>query len=154
MVIEHAQPSFSGSSLVSATQVDVECEVDDGLQQVDVDLHNYNYSANQATMTFDSVVGLPSGVQVISSPVGAIGATPGTLSLEIDPSVLGEGEYVFELDIVFDDQDLPGATEHQIDLTLAVAVEGSVDRPGDLDGNGIVDGAEVAPRFAIDGFRF
>lgn len=144
VVIEHAQPSFSGASLVSATQVDVDCPIDEGAKQVDVDLFNFNYTANQATMTFDSVLGLPSGIQLVDAPAGSIGSTPGTLSFEIDPAVLGVGEYIFELDIVLDDQDLPGATEHQLDLTLAVAVEGEADRPGDLDGNGVVDGADLA----------
>ena len=77
-------------------------------------------------------------------PGDPIGVDPADLILEIDPRALGTGDHLHEIDLIFMDDDLPGATAHQLDLTLAISVEGDVSRPGDLDGNGVVDGADLA----------
>ena len=144
LVIAHARPSFSGSKFVQSLALQEDCPLADGAHQLSVDLFNYGYSSNQARMTYDSVEGVPAGVTITGTPGGLIGPTEGQLELEIDPAVFGVGDHLVELTILLDDQDLPGAIGHQLDLDLLVVVEDDADIPGDLNGDGQVNGEDLA----------
>ena len=143
VVIAHAQPSFSGTGLVQQKTEVVSCPLAEGPKQRAINLYNYGYSANQAALDFVSVVGLPAGVTVVSQPSGAIGSNAATLTLEVDPAILGVGEYLIDLDLIFEDEDLPGSIGHELELTLDVSVEGDEYSPADLNQDGAVNGLDL-----------
>ena len=144
VVIAHAQPSFSGKSLVQEAIAPLTTTGAIGPEQITVELFNYGYTPNQAGLVFDSVVGLPAGVTVVSQPTGTLGSGSDDLVLEVDPAVLGVGDYLIELDLVLEDEDLPGAIAHQLDLTLDISVEGDAYSEADLNQDGFVDGLDLA----------
>lgn len=144
VVLGHARPSFSGTALQTSADLALAYAVTDGAVQLDLPLHNFGYSSLQAALDFTSVEGLVPGVFVTGTPIGSITGTPKDLQLTIDPAVLGVGVFDLQLQIQLSDQDLPGAIGHQLDLGLEIVVEGDAPRPGDLNGDGRVDGEDLA----------
>ena len=144
VVIAHAQPSFSSKVLLQEKQIDVSSDVKDAPRLLQVDLFNLDYSADRSLAYLEPLVGLPDGVSVTQHPGGPIGSGVATLELEIDPAILGTGEHAFDLDLMFTEQELPGASDHQLLLTLLVSVSGGSDLTGDLNGDGVVNGTDLS----------
>ena len=144
VVIGHAQPSFSGVALEETKNVPLDYLASDVPQQLVVPLHNYGYTSNQARLDYDSVEGLPAGVTVTGTPAGSISGTPGNLELQIDPAAFGVGTHPVDLQIILSDEDLPGAIGYQLGLQLEIEISSDEDRPGDLNGDGSVNGEDLA----------
>jgi len=144
VVIGHARPSFSGGVLQPSTEITLDYAATDGVSELTVPLHNFGYDPLQAGMLYVTTDGLPAGITVTGAPIGAITSSPKDLELTIDPAAFGVGTHDVQAQVQLFDQNLPGAIGHVLDLGLEIIIEDDDSRPGDLNGDGVVDGTDLA----------
>ena len=141
-VVRRANPSFSAKADVNARTVAVAATAGGAPVTVEVPVANHGFTALQATLDLDAVAGLGAGVTLAAPLPRAIGATPGTLALRIDPASIAPGTLVRDLTVVTSDEDLPGEDSASLALRLEVTVAAG-GNPADLDGNGVVDAGDL-----------
>jgi endonuclease/exonuclease/phosphatase family metal-dependent hydrolase len=141
-VVRRSNPSFSAKADVDARTVAVAAIAGGPPVTVEVAIANHGFNPLQATLDVDAVLGLGAGVSLAAALPQAIGATPGTLALRIDPGAIAPGTLVRDLTVVTSDEDLPGEDSATLALRLEVTVA-SGGNPADLDGNGHVDAADL-----------
>lgn len=141
-VVRRSNPSFSPKSDVNARTVAVQATAGGAAVVVDVAVANLGFGPLQATLDLDVVLGLGAGVTLAAPLPQAIGATPGTLSVRVDPGAIAPGTLVRDLTVVTSDEDLPGEDSATLALRLEITVTAG-GNPADLDGNGRVDAADL-----------
>lgn len=146
-IISSSQASFAADSLVTDDLLGLEVSSDDPSFVIEIPLHNFNYSALQATCSVTSVTGLSGGLTLETLPSGQIGGLSSDLELRLDPAALTQANTDYSLQIAIDDQALPGARSSTLSLTISVSLE-SEGIPGDLNNDGTVDGIDLASLLA------
>jgi hypothetical protein len=87
-------------------------------------------------------VQVPAGpFSCVSGAATGIGATPGTVRFRFNPAGLSAGTYTATATITTSDENVPGETTAQVTVSLSAIVGGG--RVGDLNGDGIVNGADL-----------
>lgn len=142
-VVRKSNGSFSASSDLNATTASANAPVGTATVQLDVPVHNFGFDAAQALLDIDLVGGLGNGFSLVSGLQGGIGAVPGTLHFAFSAAGKPAGTYSKTVTITVSDEDIPGASSSQLTLTLSVTLA-APSNPADLDGNGTVDGADLA----------
>jgi hypothetical protein len=110
---------------------------------VEVTIANHGFTALQSTLDVDVTLGLGGGVTLGAPLPQAIGATPGTLALRLDPASLVPGAIVRDLTVVTSDEDIPGEDSASLALRLEITVAPG-GNPADLDGDGHVNATDLA----------
>ena len=141
-VLGHARGSFSSSALVTATTASTTTAPNAGVVQIAVPLHNFGYGPLQARLDADGATGLSSPFAVVNAVAANIAATPGSLVFSFNSNGRAPGVYTQVASVQVSDENLAGATNGTLSVTLSVTVSGG--NPADLDGNGHVDGADLA----------
>lgn len=141
-VLGHARASFSPSALVTATTATASTTPNVGTIQIAVPLHNFGYGALQARLDADGASGLVSPFAVVDAVEPNIGAVAGSLVFSFNTNGRAPGTYTQIANIAVSDENLAGATGGTLALTLSVTVGGG--NPADLDGDGSVNGADLA----------
>jgi hypothetical protein len=72
-----------------------------------------------------------------------VAGTPGVVTISVDPDLLPAKGWTGVLDIEVSDEDVPGETFTALSVALAL-MPGSGTLLGDLDGNGLVNGADIS----------
>ena len=142
-VLAHARPSWSGKSVVTTRTVSTKTAPDSGVVEIPVSLHNFGYSSLQARLDCFGASGLSSPFSVIDAVETNVAATPTTLRFGFNSNGRAPGVYEATATIAVGDEDLPGGTDSTLTLNFSVTVSGA-GIPGDLDGNGVVNGADLA----------
>ena len=144
-VIGHARPSFSPSSELISTVVEYDIEPGDTPLEITVPVHNFGYSGLQARCRIASVAGADGSLSVDSVPAGLIAQSPEELQLILDPGSLEPGSVTdLPLGILVAEEDLPGATVISMFLTIRVNVGNAPSASPDLNGDSLVNGADLA----------
>jgi len=142
-VLRHAAASFSAKSAVTTGTASASTPPDSGLVSITVPVHNFGFNALQATLDIDATSGLSAPFAVVDGTQSGVGSTPTPLVFTFDSNGRAPGTYTQTASITTSDQNIPGATSGAMSLTLTVTVEAS-GNPADLDGDGFVNGADLA----------
>jgi len=147
-VVRPANASFSDTEDLNDLNVPDTYEPDTGVQYIDVDIHNFGYDADQALLDVDAVSAVSSPFTYVGGLASGIGDTPATLAYSFDTTGLPDDLYEEIITIDVSDEDIPGETTSDIQLTLAITIGGGADCPEDITGDSIVNIDDI---FAILG---
>lgn len=143
-VLAHANGSFSNTADQNTRTV--VWSIAQGTPQSVYDLSVYNFGAGalQALLDLDSDQ-LVSGrsVQVQSGLAQGIGSTPANLRFVLASGAMQPGTYTSIVQLNASDENIPGASTQALTVQFNITVTGA-GVPGDLDGDGTVNGADLA----------
>lgn len=142
-IIRPSAPSFSSKTLQEDLTLLVELDPDTGTHEIHVPVHNFQFDSLQALLNLDSIDSLEPPFSYVSGLAQGIGANPATLIFAFDTNGLLDGQYDADLLIHTSDENLPGATQSQIDLTLTVLLGDIALCVSDLSGDGVVDVSDL-----------
>ena len=145
-VLRVSNPSFNAASDANTLTVPMSASVGGAAVEATFQVSNFGFSADQATMDIDAVQ-IPSGpFSLVSGTATGIGATPGTVRVKFNPAGLAAGTYTANATVQTSDENVPGATTAQVVATLSATIGGG--RLGDLNGDGVVNGADLGSLLA------
>ena len=113
--------------------------------ELPVSVFNFNFDSNQAMLDVDAT-NLQNGHRAFSVMQGSsfgIGSTPGTVKFGFNLAGLTPGTYTRQAFLTCTDENIPGEEVSFLSLTLSVTVTPPA-IPGDLNGDGVVNGADLA----------
>ncbi len=140
--IRPAVPSWSAKSEVTHTVQVTSAAADTGVIFIDVPIHNLGWNSEQAALDLDSVSGLASGFFIWDGLGDQVTRSPGLLRFGFQTDGASEGVHAVDLVVRTTDEDVPGESTHETTLRLEVTI-GDAGPVGDLNGDGIVNGADL-----------
>jgi hypothetical protein len=141
-VLRASNPSFSSASDSNAVTVPVAANVGTTPVDTSIAVSNLGFTADQATMDIDQVQ-IPSGpFSLVSGTTTGVGANAASVVVRFNPTGLSPGTYQATATIRTSDENVPGAANSQIVATLVATLGGSAN-PADLNGDGVVNGADL-----------
>ncbi|MEE2907919.1 MAG: endonuclease/exonuclease/phosphatase family protein [Planctomycetota bacterium] len=150
-VLRHSDGSFSETSDINWTVSSHVVQANSGLQTLEVQVWNHGWDAGQAALDLDGVSGVDGPFALAGGLVSDLTDEPATLQFTIDTTDLVPGTVSDAMQVLISDEDLTGATDQVLNLSLAVTVE---DAPtgcdGDFDGSGQTDIKDLLT--VLDGF--
>lgn len=141
-VLAHARASWSGSALSTSTKIASSTPANAGIVNIAVPLHNFGYGALQARLDADGASGLSAPFATVTGTASNIAATPANLVLSFNSNGRTPGVYSQTATVSVSDENLAGATSGSVTVTLQVTVTGG--NPADLNGDGSVNGSDLA----------
>jgi hypothetical protein len=141
-VLRASNPSFSSASDSNTVTVPVAANVGTTPVDTSIAVSNLGFTADQATMDIDQVQ-IPSGpFSLVSGTTTGVGANAASVVVRFNPTGLSPGTYQATATIRTSDENVPGAVNSQIVATLVATLGGSAN-PADLNGDGVVNGADL-----------
>jgi hypothetical protein len=141
-VLRASNPSFSSASDSNTVTVPVAANVGTTPVDTSIAVSNLGFTADQATMDIDEVQ-IPSGpFSLVSGATSGVGANAASVVVRFNPTGLSPGTYQATATIRTSDENVPGAVNSQIVATLVATLGGSAN-PADLNGDGVVNGADL-----------
>ena len=141
-VLRASNPSFASATDSNAVTVPVSASVGTTPVDVSIPVSNLGFTADQATMDIDQVQ-IPSGpFSLVSGTATGIGAAAAPVVVRFNPAGLAPGNYQATATIRTSDENIPGAANSQIVATLTATIGGNAN-PSDLNGDGVVNGADL-----------
>lgn len=141
--IRPAVPSWSSGSVVTDLTVEAASQADAGVIFIDVPVHNVGWSDVQSALDLDAASGLGGGFFIWEGLGTSVAGEPGLLRFGFNTAGRSEGTYEVDVTIQATDEDVPGETTHYVTLTLVVTIGGKEPVPGDFNGDGLVNGADL-----------
>jgi hypothetical protein len=145
-VLGPSRPSLVAGADVRVAEIHVPLLVGDAPVDVDVPVWNFNFQALQSTLDIDSTsVGASpasGSVTVVTGTASAIGPNPATLRLRVSAKGLTPGEVSVPVTVRTSDENVPG--ERLAELLITIVISIAVGNPADLNGDGAVDGVDLA----------
>jgi len=147
-IVRPAVPSLDNATQQSSRDVFRLVLAHGGPAPLSVDVFNFGFDAEQATLDIDAVAGLTPPLEFVSGLQSGVGAAPGTLSFSFDPSGLATQDMTRSITIEVSDEDIPGeaATSLAVDVHLLVR-----ELPGDVDGDCDIDLTDLSLTLASFG---
>ena len=146
-VLGPSRPSLMSSADIRASQIHVPVEIGDAPIDIDVPVWNYNFQALQSALDIDSTtVGASQAggaVSVLSGTASSIGPSPGLIRLRVSPKGLAVGEYSVPVTVRTSDENVPGERIAELLITVVISLSAQ-EQPADLNGDGAVDGFDLA----------
>lgn len=140
--IRPAVPSWSSKAVVEDTVVGESAAPDSGVVFIDVPIHNAGWDVSQSALDLDSVSGLANGFFIWDGLGSQVEGGVGLLRFGFQTDGTEDGVYAVDLVVRTTDEDVPGESTHEVTLRLEVTI-GDTDPLGDLNGDGIVNGADL-----------
>lgn len=140
--IRPAVPSWSAKTVVEDAVVGESASADSGVVFIDVPIHNAGWDVNQSALDLDSVSGLANGFFIWDGLGSQVEGDVGLLRFGFQTDGTEDGLYAVDLVVRTTDEDVPGESTHEVTLRLEVTI-GDTDPLGDLNGDGIVNGADL-----------
>lgn len=140
--IRPAVPSWSAKKAVDDQTVTETAEPDSGILFIDVPIHNLGWNASQAALDLDSISGLANGFFIWDGLGSQVTGGAGLLRFGFQTDGAAEGDHAVDLVVRTTDEDLPGESTHEVTLRIEVTL-GAGGPGGDLNGDGIVNGADI-----------
>lgn len=143
-VLRPSNASFAPSADVDATVANFEVTADSGVALLEVPIHNPGFDINQALLDVDgaSLAAGPAGFSIVEATAFGLGSAPGIVRFGFDTTGAAPGIQERGATIFVSDEDIPGASSGTLSVTLRMTIGGKV-LPGDLNGDGIVNGADL-----------
>ena len=144
-VLSHAVPSFSSDEQVTSVFLPVTVTANSGLVVESVALRNMGWSQDQARLDVDAVTGGIAGVvDPPTSLPSSVAGFPATLSFQFNTDAMSPGNLFANFTVDASDEDLPGAVAYTLSVTFPITVQDNQELcEGDIDGDGIVDVADL-----------
>jgi len=140
--IRPAVPSWSGKSEVTHAVATAAAVPDSGVIFIDVPIHNLGWNPEQAALDLDQISGLAAGFFIWDGLGDQVAADPGLLRFGFQTDGATDGLHAVDLVVRTTDEDVPGESTHETTLRLEVTV-GEAGPTGDINGDGIVNGADL-----------
>jgi hypothetical protein len=143
-VLSRARPSWQSNSVAQAGTQSVYIDPASTLD-VDIPLYNFGFVTTQSRLDADAwstPVGSP--VQLIAALPTGIGSTPGVIRVRVNSAGLPSGLTTVNATLQTSDENIPGAGATTLSLALAITVAGPPPRPGDFNGDGIVNASDLS----------
>lgn len=141
-IVRKSNASFSAGENIDLFGVSATFSADSGPQTIQTPVHNFGFDSQQALLDLDSVSGLTGRFSLVGGLASGIGGVPATLNFSFDTNGAAPGTYGAFVSIKTSDENIPGASNATIFLSLSVTVAGA-GVPGDLNDDGAVDGADL-----------
>lgn len=142
-VIRRANASYTPKSDLNTSTINADVAFGANTVDFEVGVWNFAYNSLQALLDVDSVSGLGAGFTGITTAIPNIGAAQGTVRVRFDATGKAPGVYTATATVHVSDENLTGAANSTIALTLKATVV-AVGNPADLNGDGVVNGADLA----------
>ncbi len=142
-VIRRANASFSAKSDLNAWTSSAQVAFGSNTIDFEVSVWNNGYNSLQALLDVDSVSGLGSGFTGITTAIPNIASGSGVVRIRFDATGKAPGIYSANATISTSDENLAGAVSTPISLTLQATVV-ATGNPSDLNGDGVVNGADLS----------
>jgi len=140
-VLRRSDPSLASGSNTDTVTAPFTATVGGPAVDAAVPVWNFGFTADQATMDIDSV-NVPAGpFSFVSGTATGVGSSPASLTFRFNPAGLPAGSYSATATVATSDENVPGATSAQVTVTLSATVGGG--NPADLNGDGVVNGADL-----------
>ncbi|HBS29168.1 MAG TPA: hypothetical protein DEB06_06880 [Phycisphaerales bacterium] len=136
-VLTHAAASFSPAQTVTTATISAGAQPTDPPFDINIPIYNRGGGPDQAALDVDAVVGLSGPFTPINPLPTDISATPGTLTVQFDPTGLAPGLYALNTQVLVSDEDLPGAVNSMLALRFEVTIDSPC--PGDANADREVD---------------
>jgi hypothetical protein len=152
-IVRPSNASFAAGSNVDAITVVGSAPQGSPSIEFEVPLYNFGFDANQALLDIDGIANLGGGFTLTGGTQTGIGGVPAEIQFSFDAMNAAPGTYTRTVQISVSDENIPGAASAVVSLTLEATIETS-GIPADLDGNGVVNGADLAillGQWGIDG---
>ncbi len=143
VAVRPAAASWSRKGGVIDRTVVETSEPDQGILFIDVPVYNAGWDADQAALDLDSIAGLSGGFFNWDGLGSTVTNVPGLLRFGLSTDGLADGTYAVDLIVQCSDEDLPGESTHFLDLRIEVVIDSTGGTPGDVNGDGSVDGADL-----------
>jgi len=140
-VIRPAVPSLRGDAPVEEISLELEVPAGDAFE-FGVELFNLGYDPLQSVLEIDELFLTVGPATIVNAPA-VVAGTPGVVTISVDPDLLPAKGWTGVLDIEVSDEDVPGETFAALSVALAL-MPGTGTLLGDLDGNGLVNGADIS----------
>lgn len=143
-VLRPSNASFSPKRDVDELTASFTVRPGAGVAELVVPIHNLGYDDDQARLDVDAVsldAGDPAFF-VIDGAASGIGAAPAALRFGFDTTGAAPGTFSRTAVVTVSDEDIPGEETSWLALRLEVTVGGA--SPGDINGDGTVDGFDLA----------
>ncbi|MBU3729448.1 MAG: hypothetical protein FGM37_09425 [Phycisphaerales bacterium] len=146
-VLGPSRPSLMSGTEIRSSQVVVPFELGDMPVDIDVPVWNFNFQALQSALDIDSTsIGASpasGAVSVIAGTASAVGGTPATLRLRVNPAGLAPGDAAVPVTVRTSDENVPGERIAELSITVVISVAAS-GQPADLNSDGTVNGVDLA----------
>jgi hypothetical protein len=140
-VLRRSNPSCSASADVNSGSASFQATTGGAPVEATASVWNNGFTADQATMDVDSV-SVPAGpFSFVGGTATGIGSAAAPLTFRFDPAGLAPGQHSAVATVTTSDENVPGAASAQVTVTLTATVGGG--QTGDLDGDGVVNGADL-----------
>lgn len=140
--IRPARPSWNGRQEITSTVASSSGVADSGVVFLDVEIFNLGWGSGQAALDIDSISGLGSGFFVWDGLGDQVTDQPGLLRFGFQTDGATPGSQFVDLVVRVTDEDVPGETTSELQLRLEMEIDGQ-GVPGDLNGDGIVNGGDL-----------
>ncbi len=143
-VLDHANPSFSGSEDLDWAIIECAYEAGEGVQTCTVPLFNRGFNAYQSLLDVDAIGTPDPPITFAGISTNQVGSIPGVLSFDIDTDAVLPGVYESSIPLDSSDEDLPGEAGHVSMLVVRIEITGAATCLGDIagskaGGDGVVD---------------
>lgn len=144
-VVGHARPSWLSTSQTAMTSIPVAVTVGGPVVDIDVPLHNFAYATMQSKLDAD-YLSVPAGsaVTALGALPQSIAATAGVVRMRVNPTGLLTGVTTVNGTLLTSDENVPGESDATLSFSVVITVSGGTVRPGDINNDGVVNGADLA----------
>jgi hypothetical protein len=146
-VLAPSRPSLMAGADIRIAEVHVPLDAGDAPIDIDVLVWNHNFQALQSALDIDSTIvgasAASAAVTVLQGTDSEIGTDPATLRFRISPKGLRAGEYSVPVTVRTSDENVPGERVAELLITIVISLT-APEQPADLNGDGAVDGFDLA----------
>ncbi len=143
-VVRKSNASFSGAQDIDLLSVSTPVTADSGVQPIVIPIHNIGFDNLQALLDVIATSGATGRFSIPGPLPTQIGSTAKELVVHFDTDGAAIGNQTAVITITCRDEEIPGAANQTILLILTAQVQPSIpSNPADLNGDGIVDGADL-----------
>ncbi len=146
-VLAPSRPSLVAGADIRVSEVHVPLDPGDAPIDIDVLVWNHNFQALQSALDIDSTIvgasAASAAVTVLQGTESEIGTDPAALRFRISPKGLRAGEYSVPVTVRTSDENVPGERVAELLITIVISLT-APEQPADLNGDGAVDGFDLA----------